>query len=120
MTRRCAWTGPRTNHHRTEPTAGRLRLVPRREASVRLSASSQIASSRFSGQPCWTQSSPAYCEISAVPGENDQAVGQQPMRGVLPCRRPQAPRFGKGQARGNSGWGKAPWSRSRRSRIVEP
>jgi hypothetical protein len=55
----------RWNHHRTEPTAGRLRLAPRRDASKRLSASSQIASSRPSGQPCWAQSSRAHCVISS-------------------------------------------------------
>ena len=35
-------------------------------------------------------------------------------------QRPQTPRFGKGHARGNSGWVKAPWLRSRRSGMVEP
>ena len=79
MRRRCARS--RTKHgppfagpYFTDPTAGNACVAPWRAASNRLSASSQIASSRLSGQPCCYQSSRAQGAISSCEGGSGALV----------------------------------------------
>jgi hypothetical protein len=110
--RRCTWTGARMNLY----SAPRRSLLRR----TRHDDSPGEPSDSFLGAVAALH--PVMCGASYRPFRvrTIRPWDRNRCRGVLPNRRPQTPRFGEGHARGNSGWVKAPWLRSRRSGIVEP